>query len=355
MTRLNRTLLVVLAIQVAALGALRLGDRGPERPKLRKLFAKLQTQDVKRLRVAGEGGKHVELEKREGRWVLASGGGYPALGNKVSELLAKLAAVQAGAPVTEKPDHHRALEVGKEGFQRELTLEPGPEGKALRVYLGSSAGIKDVHLRVDGENAVYLVKDLSAWDAGTAAADWVSTDYFKAERDRIVALTLENAEGKLELSKDASGKWSVAGLAEEARVKQSEVDSLLGAASAVALQEPVGTATEARHGLDKPLATLTLEVEEKPAAGAEGKEEKKGEAKAPAKRTRLVLRVGAKAGDAHYVKSESSAYVVKAGSWSVEPLLKKKSADLEEKKDEKKEGEKKDDAPPPPPAHGDEP
>lgn len=340
MTRLNRALLVVLALQLAALAALRLGGRGPERPKLRKLFATLKPLDVTRLRVAGEGGKSVLLEKQAGKWVLASGGGYPALENKVSELLGKLAAVQAGAPVTEKPDHHRALEVGKEGFQRELTVEPGPGGKSLRLYLGSSAGIKDVHLRVDGENAVYLVKDLSPWDAGTAAADWVATDYFKAERDRIVALTLENAEGKLELTKGEGGTWSVAGLGEEAKVKQSEVDSLLGTASAVALQEPVGRAVLAQHGLEKPAATLTVEVEEKTA------DEKKKDG-APARRTRLVLRVGAKQGEAYYAKSDGSPFVVKVGTWSVEPLLKKKAADLEEKKDDAKKEEKKDDAPPP--------
>jgi hypothetical protein len=338
MTRLNRALLVLLALQVVALVALRLGGRGPERPKLRKLFAQLKPLDVTRLRVAGEDGKKsVLLEKQAGKWVLASGGGYPALENKVSELLGKLAAVQAGAPVSEKPDHHRALEVGKEGYQRELTVEPGPGGKPLRLYLGSSAGLKDVHLRVDGESTVYLVKDLSPWDAGTAAADWVSTDYFKAERDRIVALTVENAQGKLELTKGEGGKWTVAGLAEEAKVKQSEVDSLLGVASAVALQEPVGTKLEAKHGLEKPSATLTVEVEEKKG------EEKKGEVK----RSRLVLRVGAKEGEAYYAKSDGSPFVVKVGAWSVEPLLKKKAADLEEKKDDAKKDEQKDDAPPP--------
>jgi len=350
MTKLNRALTVVLALQVGVLVAIRMSGGGPSKPRLRKLFEKPQTQDVTRLRVAGADGKSVLLEKQAGKWVLASGGGYPALGNKVTELLGKLAGVQAGAPVTEKPDHHRALEVGKEGFQRELTIEPGPGGKPLRLYLGSSSGIKDVHLRIDGQNAVYLVKDLTPWDAGTSAADWVTTDYFKADRDRIVELTLENAEGKLELKKGEGGKWTVAGLAEDATLKQTEIDSLLGAASTVNLQEPVGRAVEAKHGLEKPLATLTLALEEKKAdekAEEKKAEEKKAEEKAPSPRTTLVLKVGAKEGDAYYAKSESSPYVVKVGAWTVEPLLKKKAADLEEKKEEKKDDSKKDDAPPP--------
>jgi len=336
MTRLNRWLLGLLLVQLVALCAVWLLPSGSPAEKPRKLLeGKLDVAAVTRIRIAGNDGKSVELKKKDAGWVLASGGDYPALGNKVSELLGKLPGLVAGSPVTGKPDHHRALEVAADTFQREVRIEQTGKPE-LHFYLGSSSGLKDVHFRLAGENAVYMVKDLSAWDAGTAPTDWVSAEYLKVERDAIVGLTIQNAEGQIELSKGEGGKWALTDLAEGTKLKDSEVESLLGAVSAVSLQEPVGTKLEAAQGLEKPAATVTILI----------KAEKKGEAKADKNEDKPVavpaakrLFIGAKAGDAYFAKSETSPYVVKLSSWTAETFLKKRKADLEEK--EKKEGETK--------------
>jgi hypothetical protein len=346
MTRLNRWLLVALVLQVGVLAAVRILSRGPAVVKPRKLFEGLDVAAVSRVRITGNDKKLVELEKRGSEWVLSSGGGYAVQGNKVSELLGKLSGLTAGEPVTTQADHQRALEVAADTFQREIRLERTGQ-KPLIFYLGTSAGLKDVHLRFADQNPVYLVKDISSWDAGTQASDWVATEYFKPERDKIVSLALENAEGKIELSKGTDGKWTLEGFPPEAKLKDSEVDALLGSASSVTLQEPVGQTLEPRFGLDPPAATLVVVTEEKREAekdkkggGAEKGEKKadKREAKvedAPAAtsvRTTHTLRIGVKEGDSYYARSEASPFVVRIGSWSAEAFLKKKLADFEEKK-----------------------
>lgn len=341
MTRLNRWLLVLLGVQLTALLAIWLVPRRTPAERPRKILeGKIDPSAVSRLCITGNDGKRVELARREGGWVLASDGDYPVQSNKVTEFLGKLPSLAAGSPVTSKSAHHRALEVASDTFQRDIRIEQ-PGKPELRFYLGSSAGLKDVHLRLAGENVVYLVKDLSAWDAGTLPADWVDTEYFKVERNDIVGLSLENAEGKIELQKDGD-KWTLAEQAEGTKLKDSEVDSLLASASSVALQEPVGRKQEPAHGLDKPAATLTVLIKpasKKPDSKAEGKGGgSKAEPGVPAGKR---LFIGAKVGDAYYAKSETSPYVVKLASWAAETFLKKKKSDFEEK--EKKEGDKEKD------------
>jgi hypothetical protein len=352
LTKWNKILLGVLAVQLAILAGARLvattGGQKTGRPL--KLFPKLDGSTVTEIRVADGEGHVQELRKEAGRWVLASGGGYPVKEAKVTELLGKLPTLMAGEPVTENPAHHRALEVGAEGFQRSvaITTKGGPP---VKFFLGSSPGIKNVHLRRDGEKAVYLVKDLSAWDVGAMATDWVESDYFKSDRDAIVEMRLKNGSGEVALAKRDS-KWTLEGvdLDEGQRVKQTEVDTLLGSASSVPLFAPVSRGVEPKFGLDKPAATITIVVEEK-----EKDKDGKPKADAPGKKMTRVLAVGAKDGEHYFIKSGDAPFVVKAAAWAVEPFLQKKQADFIEK--EKPEDKNKDGAssPPPPMPEGLEP
>jgi len=348
MSKLNRYLVIALVLQLLILGLSRISSRGPSVTKPQKLFDKLDVEKVTWLRIEqakkGEdkGSPDVaELAKQDGRWVLVSGGGYPAKKDKITELLGKISGLTAGPPVTTKAEHYRKLEVADDDYQRKVAFKT-EDGKMHRFLLGSSPGIKNVHLRMEGEKAVYLASELTAWDASALASDWVESDYFKLDKDRIVALTLKNSNGEIKLAK-ADGKWTAEGMPEGATLKQTEIDSLLGSASSVALKAPVGREQKPEEGLapDRASALLTVVVEEK-------KDAKKKEPAAsqpvevPPARVTHTLTVGAKAKDDYYVKSGGSEFVVKAASWAVDPLIKKKPADLWETKEQKEEKEKKD-------------
>jgi len=337
-TKLNRYLVIALVIQLVILLATQLSSRGPTTAKPHKLFDKLDVEQVTWLRIEDGEKKAVELEKQGGKWVLKTGGGYPAKKDKIVELLGKLPGLTAGQPVTTRKEHQHKLEVADDKYQRKVALKL-EDGKTHRFLLGSSPGIKNVHLRIEGQSKVFLVSDLTAWDASATASDWVDTEYLKVGRDDIVELTLKNGQGEIKLAKEA-GKWSLEGMEEGASLKQTEVDSLLSTASAVNLQQPVGRKVEPAYELspDKARALLTLVVEKKQ---PKDKSPAASQPATPPARVTHALAVGAKVDDGYYVKSGSSEFVVRAASWSVESLVNKKPADLWEKKEEKKEEEKK--------------
>ena len=347
MTKLNRYLVIALVLQLLVLGLSRISSKGPSVTKPRKIFDKLDVEKVTWLRIEqpkkGEDKGTpdvVELAKQDGRWVLVSGGGYPAKKDKITELLGKLSGLAAGPAVTTKAEHYRKLEVADDEHQRKVAFKT-EDGKMHRFLLGSSPGIKNVHVRMSGEKAVYLASELTAWDASAVASDWVESDYFKVDKDRVVAVTLKNASGEIKLAK-ADGTWTAEGMPDGATLKQTEIDSLLGTASAVALKAPVGREQKPEEGLapDRASAVLTVVVEEKkdakkePAAGQP--------VEVPPARVTHTLTVGAKAKDDYFVKSGGSEFVVKAASWAVDPLVNKKPADLWETKEQKEEREKKD-------------
>jgi hypothetical protein len=344
MTKLNRYLSIVLMVQLVILLISHVARNPSETAKPHKLFEGLDVQKVNWLRVeegrdetdAKKKQNIVELAKEDGKWVLKSGGDYPAKKDKITEFLGKLPGLVAGQPVSTEKGHHRKLEVADDKYQRKVAVKL-EDGKSYRFVLGSSPAIKSVHLRLEGKEEVYLVKDLTSWDASATATDWVESDYFKVKRDNVVALTLINKNGEIKLTKGADGKWALEGMEEGATLKQTEVDSLLSSASSVALQQPVGREVQPSFelGQEKASARLTVEVEEKP---EKPKQPPASMPVTPPARVTHTLTVGAKQGDSYYVKSGASPYVVKAASWAAEPLVNKKPTDLWEKKDEKKEG-----------------
>ena len=233
-TKLNKILGAVLVAQFVIFGAVILlgGSSEPETQKPRELLPDLDQKTVTRIAIGEGEGKRAVLEKKAGRWVLHSGGDFPAKQDKVDELVDKLAAVTAGPPVAEKATYHRALEVADEKYQRKIEIERS-KGDKLTFYLGSSPALKKVHFRMAGQDPVYLAGDLSAWGVGARANAWVDTDYFKVEQKEIVSLTLKNEHGELALSKGADGKWALAGLKPEEKLDSGAVDSLVGSASSV--------------------------------------------------------------------------------------------------------------------------
>jgi hypothetical protein len=348
MNKLNRYLSIALVIQLVVLLVSHIARNPSSTAKPTKLFDKLDVEKVNWLRIeegrdetdAKKKQSVVELAKEDGKWVLKSGGDFPAKKDKITEFLGKLPGLIAGQPVATSKRFHRKLEVADDKYQRKVAVKV-EDGRSYRFVLGSSPAIKSVHLRLEGKDDVYLVKDLTAWDASATPTDWVESDYFKVKRDNVVALTLVNKNGEIKLSKGADGKWTLEGMEEGATLKQSEVDSLLSSASSVNLQQPVGREVKPSYelGQEKASARLTVEVEQKPDKPDKPDKPPASMPATPPARVTHTLTVGAKKDDSYYVKSGASQFVVRAATWAVEPLVNKKPTDLWEKKEEKKKEE----------------
>jgi hypothetical protein len=326
MNTLNKTLLLALVAQVLIFAGVRFAGRADDRAPPRPVLPGLDPAAITRVEIWGppkEGDgpdqEKVALAREGGQWGVADADGYPADGKKVDELLAALAKLTTRSQVVTGSTYHSKLEVAEGKFQRKVTLTAG--GKARTLFLGSSPAWKSVHVRVEGEDPVYLVGDLATGDVGSRAWAWVERGYLKHGPESVWSVKLTNARGTIELERSpAGGDWAVLGSAEP--VARSAVEDLVRKAGTINLETPVGKEVRPEHGLASPLATVTLVTGTSTVAGA------------PPPRTETVtVQVGAKleAENQYFVKASSSPYVVRVAAWAVEPLIGKAREDLAEK------------------------
>jgi hypothetical protein len=196
--------------------------------------------------------------------------------------------------------------------------------------MGTSSGANGLHVRLGGQNDVYLAKDLSLFQVATRAASWVNPVYFSVPRDDIVAVTVQNANGEFNLKKEGDA-WALADLAEGETFNADSITTILNHVASFSLDTPLGTQDDEQYGLSAPLATITIRTHHEPEAAATAEatgtanassifdvpgmaatEEAAGSAAQDATTTILI---GAKLDDTGYAaKASNSDYYVKIGN-----------------------------------------
>jgi hypothetical protein len=306
MNRLNVTLTTLLIVQLVIAALVLLPRTTAPAGEVEALFLDLDAERIVALTISGSDGRSLRLEYDNGSWVVAGTDGYPTLENQVPELLAKIVAFNDARMVTETTASHKRLGVDQDEYERlvEFELE---DGSRNRFFIGTSPSFGAVHLRVDGEDEVYLISDLSTQDVGVEAADWVDRSYLSVPRDEVTALTLENASGMLSFAKEGD-MWTMQGMSGDEVLNETALQSLLTRATNVSLVEPLGKTADADYGLQAPLAVVVLTAGEK----------------------RYELTVGAyDSEDGSYVMASSeSPYYVRAQESAVQDLVEKIRTDF---------------------------
>jgi hypothetical protein len=270
------------------------------------LFAGLEADQVARLEIRGGDGSEVQLSKGGDSWVLADAGDYPVNPGAVPELLEKIVVLQTGRLVAETRASHERLEVADDAYayQVELELE---DGTVHTLYLGSTPSYGAIHVRVKGQDPVYLVSDLSSTDVMPQLSNWIDTSYFSVPQDQIVALALENQNGTFEFEKSGDG-WTMAGLAEDETLDTSGVNALINQVSSIRMMRPLGIEAEESYGLQEPSVVLVVH-----ALGEEGTA------------TTYVLHVGAQSEEdnSYVLKSSESPYYIRVAEYVVQDWVEK--------------------------------
>jgi hypothetical protein len=293
MNRTNRILAAILAVQIV-LVAVAFWPRPASVAGGESLFAGLEAEQIVGLTISDGTGKQVKLAKETGSWVLPEADNYPCTENKVPEFLDKIVALKTDRLVTQTPASHKRLKVADDAFERKVELELA-DGTTHRLYLGSSPSYGAIHVRADGQNEVYLAS-LSAPEAGVLASTWIDTLYFSVTQDQIVALTLENANGRFEFEKDDAGAWTMKDLAADETLNENNVTGLASRIAALQMLRPLGKTEKDEYGLQEPNAVITVETRDD-----------EGNAKT------YTIRVGAKSDEDNgyvVISSESSYYVL---------------------------------------------
>lgn len=307
MTRLNQILTGILIVQLIVAAFVFLPRTLSGQAEVEALLPGLDVDHVVTLTITSGEGRSLTLARKDGTWVLASAGDYPTVEGDVQTFLQNIAAVQTNRLVTETSGSHKRLEVAKEDYQRLVELE-ADDGSTHRLYFGTSPTFGAAHVRLDGENEVYLTSELSAQDAGILATDWVDSSYVSLPPEEVTAFTLQNAQGTFEFARDGEA-WSMAGLTGDEVLNENAVQTLLSRATTVRLQQPLGATEAPEYGLDDPGAVVSLETNS-------------GETH--------TLRVGAQdAEDNSYVVAWSgSPFYVRVSEFSVRDFVEKTRDDL---------------------------
>jgi hypothetical protein len=130
-----------------------------------------------------------------------------------------------------------------------------------------------------------------------------------------VALTVENANGSLDLRQIGETGWMLADQADDETLDQSTVTSLANRAAYITLLEPLGREEKPEYGLSNPSAVVTIRTHSE-----EGEDQT------------YTLWVGAQdAEDNSYViRSSESPYYVRVSEYSVQDLVEYTRDDLME-------------------------
>ena len=307
MKKRSNQILLGLAVLQALLVVLAFWPRPAAFGRVERFFPDLTGSAFVALTVTGEEGQSVTLRQKEGSWVLPEVDDYPVQSSKIVPLLEKIAALTTGDLVAQTSASHRQLKVAEDAFVRRLDLEKA-DGGHIRLYLGTSPRLNSVHLRLDGQEATYLVSNLSTSEVGATASAWVDLLYFSLPTSDVVRFRLENAQGVLTLTREATNTWSLAGLQPGEKVDPNRVDSFLRQATSIRMMEPLGRERKPEYGMDNPTAVLTLWTRER----------------------EITLTVGApneKKTNYIFISSESP-YYVRVASYTVRDLVEKGRADF---------------------------
>jgi len=299
MNKTNRILAGLVALQLVV-AAVVLWPRPAASGKSASLLPGVEAGQIVGLTITDAQDRTITLARVDGNWVLPEAGGYPAEDEAVTTLVGEIAGLRTDRLVTQTAASHKRLEVAEDEFQRRIDVELA-DGTTQRLYVGNSPSWRAAHVRADGQDEVYLTSDLTAQDVGVEATAWVDPVYFSVERDQIVRLTIENAQGSLDLVKEGE-TWTLEGLPAGETLDETKLNGLLSRVTSVSLREPLGKDDAAAYGLDDPLAVVTIYLDD-------------GSSQA--------LRVGSQdpEDNSYVVLASSSDYYVRVNEYSVQSFV----------------------------------
>jgi hypothetical protein len=274
----------------------------------------LETERIVEVTIQDPIDGQLHLAKSAGEWVLPEADDFACKADAVSSLLDKVASLRGDRLVAETKSSHERLQVAEESYARQVELVQ-QDGTTYAFYLGSSPSYGAAHVRVEGQDQVYLVSGLSSTDLSTQVARWIDTAYLVLQQDQVIAISLENSSGSLDFVRpNSENEWTMAGLTEGETLSQSAVNALLGQISSVQMVRPLGQEQKQVYGLDDPAALLTVRTSNEEGTSQE-----------------YTLAVGAPSeNDTYLAKSSESPYYVEIAAYLADAWIPKtKEAFLE--------------------------
>lgn len=253
----NAALLALLLLQGALIAFVYLGGRSGDPDQLPAFFPGLDPESIVGLRlVDGESGATV-LEKEGQGWVVRSADNLPADPARIKQVLEKLVSLRAERLVARTRESHGRFLVGKNKYERLVTLTLA-DGTGKSLYLGSAPSYKSTHVRMEGDDRVYLLKEFSGWEIPRDLSSWWLADYVDLADQALGEVRVTNSSGSVVLRRDNGDTWRVEGLPAGKSPDPARVQEFIDGVRHITLSEYLGTEEQKEYGLASPRATLTL-------------------------------------------------------------------------------------------------
>jgi len=304
----NNILLVLLVIQAAFVFNAYWVNRSHIEQTDAALFEGLGPGTVSALSFVSETESGLELKREDdGIWAIAEEGGYPADAEKVEKFIEKLQKLDRRMVVASTKSAHRRLKVAEDKFNRKVKIKQTGSGQEDVLYIGTAPSQGQLHIRTRGDDRVYLTRVLSAWEAGSDSTSWLDRNYVEISGSRILAVELENSNGRFSFEKVDDGKWDMDGLNPDETVDSSALDILVNRLVTVRMQDVLGQTEEPTYGLENPALKAVISYRPEESTGQDT----------------LTLVVGPKddAKANHVAKSSKSRFFVTVPAYAVrEPI-----------------------------------
>lgn len=173
MTRLNQTLVALLLLQLVIAAAIYAGSQSSAADQLQKSLLDADSTLLDQITINHNDGKKLLLSKKDGLWILPDYHHLPARQHQVEQMLSTLRSTTTAWPIATTSGSQQRFEVSTENYQVRISLAEGDE-TVEQLYLGTSPGFRQLHLRRQGENDVFAV-NLNSYDFPAESEKWLDT------------------------------------------------------------------------------------------------------------------------------------------------------------------------------------
>ena len=243
-------LFIQIALAVALNMTSRSGDVSPAAPLMN-----FSTDGVTGLEIAGPDGERLTIRRAEGGWILPEAFNAPAAGDRVDELLARLADLRQGLAVATTEEAARRFKVAENGFERHVVVKQGEEIVG-DLYVGTSPAFRQVHARRAGTKEIVTVT-LSTFELETGPDKWLDKNLFQLRQEEMEALTF--ADFTLRRN---GGDWQLADLEEGKATDRDAAADLAAGIGGLTIQDVLNPRDAAALFTGEPALSFAVELKD---------------------------------------------------------------------------------------------
>ena len=187
---LGGLLLLQIALAIIFLVPWTSGIVEPER-----LLPAMQGVEVAELYIEDTAGNYIKISRTgEEEWVLPETNGFPVTAVLADQLVEDMVELDNLRPVTETAASHERLRVAEDSFERKVTATM-IDGSVAVIYVGTSPLPRATHIRVEGDDRVFISDDLRHREVSLQATYWVNTVYYSVDYSDVRKFTLTRSPG----------------------------------------------------------------------------------------------------------------------------------------------------------------